>query len=73
MMTNTMTAKVAVYWTSDGKRKRERPMETWQRTVARGIEERGWSRIYMETQASVRTQWMSMVGDFSLMCAMMIN
>ena len=40
-MPNTMNAKVALYWTPDGKRKRGRPKETWRRTMTREMKERG--------------------------------
>ena len=55
------TAKVALYWTPDGKRKRGRPKETWRRTVAREMKERGWSWNFLEIQAKDRLQWRSMV------------
>ena len=60
-MPNTMHAKVALYWTPDGKRKRGRPREIWRKTVAREMKEKGWSWKYLETQAKDRTQWRSMV------------
>ena len=60
-MPNTMTAKVALYWTPDGKRKQGRPNVTWRRTVAREMEERGWSWNYLEIQARDWTPWRSMV------------
>ena len=34
-MPNTLTAKEALYWMPDGKRKQERTNETWCRTVAK--------------------------------------
>ena len=55
------TAKVALYWTPDGKRKRGRPKETWRRTLAREMKERGWSWNFLEIQAKDRLQWRSMV------------
>ena len=36
---DTMTDKVALYWTPDGKRKQGSPKETWRRTVAREMKE----------------------------------
>ena len=61
-MPNTENAKVALFWTPDGKRKRGRPKETWRRTVAREMKEKGWSWKFLETQAKDRTQWRSLVG-----------
>ena len=60
-MPNTRTAKVALHWTPDGKRKRGRPKETWRRTVEREMKERGWSWNFLEIQARDRAQWRSMV------------
>ena len=60
-MPNTRNAKVALFWTPDGKRKRGRPKETWRRAVAREMKNRGWSWKFLETQAKDRTQWRSMV------------
>jgi len=33
--------KVAIRWTPEGKRKRERPKTTWKRTIENEIKERG--------------------------------
>merc|ERR1711860_455626 len=55
-MPNTENTKVALFWTPDGKRKRGRPKETWRRTVAREMKEKGWSWKFLETQAKDRTQ-----------------
>ena len=60
-MSNKENAKVALFWTPDGKRKRGRPKETWRRTVAREMKARGWSWNYLEIQAKDRNQWRSMV------------
>ena len=34
-MPNTRNAKVALFWTPDGKRKRGKPKKIWRRTVER--------------------------------------
>ena len=34
-MDNTSHAKIAISWPPDGKRKRDRPKETWRRTIER--------------------------------------
>ena len=60
-MPNTRNAKVALYWTPGGKRKRGRPKETWRRTVAQEMKERGWSWNFLQIQAKDRLQWRSMV------------
>jgi hypothetical protein len=43
--------KVALRWTSEGKRKRGRPKTTWRRTIENEIKERGytWSTIERKT------------------------
>ena len=56
-----MNAKVALYWTPDGKRTRGRPKETWRRTVEREMKAKGWSWKFLERQAKDRTQWRSMI------------
>ena len=60
-MQPTMNAKVALYWTPDGKRTRGRPKETWRRTVEREMKAKGWSWKFLERQAKDRTQWRSMI------------
>ena len=56
---NTMTAKEAIYWTPDGKRKQGRLKEKAKNSGKK--DERGWSWNYLEIQSRNRTRWRSMV------------
>ena len=53
--------KIALRWTPDGKRNRGRPRETWRRSVAREMKERGWSWGFLENKAQDRQQWRAMI------------
>ena len=67
-MSNTITAKEALYWIPDGKRKRGKPKEAMRRAVVREMKERGWSSNYLEIKAKDRTQWRSMVETLYTLC-----
>ncbi|KAK3105137.1 hypothetical protein FSP39_017997 [Pinctada imbricata] len=47
----------AIYWTSDGKRKRGRPKTTWRRTAESELKQIGLSWRTIETRAKDRTEW----------------
>ena len=47
-MSPTALRGVALRWTPVGRRKRDRPRETWTRTVEKDMKERGWLWGYLE-------------------------
>ena len=53
--------KVALRWTSEGKRKRGRPKTTWRRTIENEIKERGYTWGTIERKANNREKWRKLV------------
>jgi hypothetical protein len=49
--------KVALRWTSEGKRKRGRPKTTWRRTIENEIKERRYTWGTIERKAKNRAEW----------------
>jgi len=59
--------KVALRWTSEGKRQRGRPKTTWRRTIENEIKERGYTWGTIERKANNREEWRKLV---LALCAM---
>ena len=49
--------RVALHWTPEGKRKRDRPKQTWRRTVEEEMREWGHTWGSLKTLADKRDQW----------------
>ena len=43
--------RVALRWTPDGRRKRDRPKETWRKTVEKEMKENSWRWGHLERRA----------------------
>ena len=58
----TKHARIALTWTSEGRRKRGRPKETWRRTVERERKEFGFNSWTEASRvAERRTEWRGLV------------
>ncbi|KAL9952791.1 hypothetical protein ACROYT_G040098 [Oculina patagonica] len=53
--------RVALRWTTDGRRKRGRPKEIWRRTVEREMRDNEWTWGHLERAAADRSQWRYLV------------
>ena len=61
--------KIALIWAPEGWRKRERPRNTWRRTVEKDREELGWeSWRAAENEARDRQGWRSMLNGLMRQC-----
>ena len=58
----TSIPRVAMRWTPGGKRARERPKETWRRSVEREMKALGWSWCQVTKLATDRQHWRSLVS-----------
>jgi hypothetical protein len=59
--------KVALRWTSEGKRKRGRPKTTWRRTIENEIKERGYTWSTIERKTNKREEWRKLVHALCFM------
>ena len=61
-MSPTALRRVALRWTPDGCRKKERSSESWRRTVEKKMKELGWIWGYLERCATDRSRWRALLA-----------